>query len=58
MPVLTAEDRKFWEENGYVVVHNAVPPENLKAAERAVWDFWRCSPTIREVGIPTRLAPA
>ncbi len=39
MPVLTAEDRQFWEENGYVVVHNAVPPENLKAAERAVWDF-------------------
>ena len=39
MSVLTAEDRKFWEENGYVVVHNAVPPENLKAAERAVWDF-------------------
>ena len=24
MPVLTAEDRKFWEENGYVVLHNAV----------------------------------
>ena len=39
MSVLTAEDRKFWKENGYVVVHNAVPPENLKAAERAVWDF-------------------
>ncbi len=39
MTVLTAEDRRFWEENGYVVVHNAVPPENLKAAEQAVWDF-------------------
>ena len=44
MPVLTAEDRKFWEENGYVVVHNAVPPENLKAAERAVWDFLEMQP--------------
>lgn len=39
MTVLTAEDRRFWEENGYVVVHNAVPPENLKTAEQAVWDF-------------------
>ena len=44
MPVLTAEDRQFWEENGYVVVHNAVPPENLKAAERAVWDFLEMQP--------------
>ena len=44
MPILTAEDRKFWEENGYVVVHNAVPPENLKAAERAVWDFLEMQP--------------
>ena len=39
MPVLSAADIDFWEENGYVVVHDAVPPENCKAAERAVWDF-------------------
>ena len=39
MTVLSAKDRRFWEENGYVVVHDAVPPDNLKAAERAVWDF-------------------
>ena len=57
VPVLTAEDRKFWEENGYVVVHNAVPPENLKAAERAVWDFLEMQPDDPTVGIPTRLAP-
>lgn len=39
MPVLSAADRDFWEENGYVVVHDAVPPENCRAAERAIWDF-------------------
>lgn len=39
MPVLSAADVDFWEENGYVVVHDAVPPENCKAAERAIWDF-------------------
>ena len=39
MPVLSAADIDFWEENGYVVVHDAVPPENCKAAERAIWDF-------------------
>ena len=39
MPVLSAADIDFWEENGYVVLHDAVPPENCKAAERAIWDF-------------------
>ena len=39
MPVLSAEDLAFWEENGYVVVHDAVPPENCRAAEKAVWEF-------------------
>lgn len=39
MPVLSAADRDFWEEHGYVVVHDAVPPENCEAAERAIWDF-------------------
>ena len=39
MPVLSSEDLAFWEENGYVVVHDAVPPENCKAAEQAVWEF-------------------
>ena len=39
MPVLSAADIDFWEENGYVVLHDAVPPENCKAAERTIWDF-------------------
>ncbi len=39
MPVLSAEDLAFWEESGYVVIHNAVPPENVKAAQQAVWEF-------------------
>ena len=39
MHVLTAEDQKFWEENGYVVIHNAVPQENLDAVVDAIWEF-------------------
>lgn len=39
MPVLTKEDLAFWEENGYVIVRDAVPIENCQAAEQAVWDF-------------------
>jgi len=36
---LSAEDLKFWEENGYVVARNVVPIEYCRAAERAVWAF-------------------
>jgi ectoine hydroxylase-related dioxygenase (phytanoyl-CoA dioxygenase family) len=39
MRVLTEADRHFWEENGYVIVHNAVPQENLDAVIDAIWAF-------------------
>ncbi len=39
MGVLSQDDKVFWEENGYVVVKNAVPPENLNAMVQAIWDF-------------------
>ena len=38
-PVLTEADLAFWEENGYVVLHDAVPPEQCQAAEQAIWQF-------------------
>jgi hypothetical protein len=37
--VLTTEDRAFWEENGYVIIPNAVPQENLDAVIEAIWEF-------------------
>ena len=43
-PVLSSEDLEFWEENGYVVARRAVPPENCRAAEKAVWDFAEMDP--------------
>lgn len=39
MEVLSKADLAFWEENGYVVIHDAAPPELIKNAEQAVWDF-------------------
>ena len=36
--VLSQDDLDFWEENGFVVIHNAVPDENLEAAVNAIWD--------------------
>jgi hypothetical protein len=42
--VLSAADLAFWEENGYVVVHDAVPPENCQAAAQAIYDFLGLDP--------------
>jgi hypothetical protein len=39
MRVLSREDLAFWHEHGYVVVHDAVPPEQLLAAIDALWAF-------------------
>jgi hypothetical protein len=39
MPLLSDSDRAFWEENGYVVVPNAVPQENLDRLVDAIWSF-------------------
>ena len=37
--LLTPEERAFWEENGYVIIRNAVPQENVDAVVDAIWDF-------------------
>jgi hypothetical protein len=41
---LTAAELAFWEEHGYVVLHDAVPPENCEAAARAIYDFLAVDP--------------
>ena len=38
MPALSAADREFFDTNGYVVLHDAVPPANLQAVVDAL--FW------------------
>ena len=39
MPVMSKSDHTFWQENGYVIVHNAVPQENLDAVIDDLWTF-------------------
>jgi ectoine hydroxylase-related dioxygenase (phytanoyl-CoA dioxygenase family) len=36
--VLSKADVDFWDENGYLVLHDAVPPDICTAAEQLVWD--------------------
>jgi Phytanoyl-CoA dioxygenase (PhyH) len=44
LPVLTDAELEFWEENGYVVVHDAVSPANCQAAAQAIYDFLAIDP--------------
>ena len=37
-PVLSADDLAFWDEHGYVVLHDAVAPPSRQAATQALWD--------------------
>ncbi len=39
MPILSDRDWAFWEENGYVVIPDAVPQENLDALVEQIWTF-------------------
>ena len=39
MRVLSQEEQQFWEENGYVILRQAVPPENVKAVVDVIWEF-------------------
>lgn len=44
MRVLTSDDIEFWQENGYVIVHEAAPAKNLQAVIDAIWTFQEMSP--------------
>ena len=37
-PVLTPEDLAFWEANGYVILHDAVPAADASAAAAAIYE--------------------
>lgn len=67
-PVLTAADLGFWDQNGYVVLHDAVPPENCQAAREAICEFlnvhldrpdtWYRGPQGHSIWIPLLHHPA
>lgn len=44
MPVFTTDDQAFFRENGYVVAHNIVPPENLSPVIAMIWEFLGMDP--------------
>ena len=42
--VLSEKDLHFWDENGYVIIREAVPKEQAQATEKVVWDFLGMNP--------------
>jgi len=45
-PVLGEAELLCWQEQGYVVLRDAVPPEACRAAEQALWDFLGMDPAV------------
>ncbi len=39
LKVLSEEDWNFWIENGYVIIKNAVPKEQVQATANFLWEF-------------------
>jgi hypothetical protein len=39
MPILTPEDHRFFEEHGYLVVKNVIPPADCEAVVETIFDF-------------------
>jgi hypothetical protein len=44
MPIFTQQDLDFFDHNGYVILHDAVPAKNLHAVIDAVFDFLDMNP--------------
>lgn len=43
-PVLSEQDLAFWEEHGYVILHDAVPEWSRRGAEEAIWEHLGAHP--------------
>ncbi len=39
LSILSEEDWKFWIENGYIVIKNAVPKEQVERLAKFLWEF-------------------
>ncbi|WP_286966758.1 phytanoyl-CoA dioxygenase family protein [Flavobacterium sp. UBA4854] len=46
--VLSEEDLQFWNENGYIVVKNAISKEDCRATQNAIWDYLKMDPNQKE----------
>jgi hypothetical protein len=45
-PALSTEDIAFWDENGYVILHDAVPPEKPGCKSCPAHSLWRAGHSV------------
>ena len=46
--VLSKEDLQFWNENGYIIVKNAISKKDCEATEKAIWEYLKMDPDKKE----------
>ena len=46
--VLSKQDLDFWNQNGYVIVKNAISKEDCEATQQAIWDYLKMDPHKKE----------
>jgi ectoine hydroxylase-related dioxygenase (phytanoyl-CoA dioxygenase family) len=47
-PVLSEEDLDFWEENGYVIIKEAITRQDCADTQNAIWNFLNMNPDVKE----------
>ncbi|MET3025690.1 phytanoyl-CoA dioxygenase family protein [Flavobacterium sp. UW10123] len=46
--VLSEEDLEYWNQNGYVIVKNAISKEDCKDTQKAIWEYLKMDPNKKE----------
>jgi len=46
--VLSEEDLEFWNQNGYIVIKNAISKEDCEATQKAIWSYLKMDPSVKE----------
>ncbi|GAA3781572.1 phytanoyl-CoA dioxygenase family protein [Flavobacterium ginsengiterrae] len=46
--VLSEKDLEFWNENGYIVVKNAISKADCEASQQAIWEYLEMIPNEKE----------
>lgn len=46
--VLSEKDLEFWNENGYIVVKNAISKADCEATQKAIWEYLKMDPNKKE----------
>lgn len=46
--VLSEQDLEFWNQNGYVIVKNAISKEDCEDTQKAIWEYLKMDPNNKE----------